>query len=540
MAIFKRASTFHVSQQPPGWVTSGWGLSSVSGEDVNAETALGVPAVYSCITLLADDIASLPLILYRRLERGKERAAGNSYYTLMHDAPNPEHTSFVFRQLMMGHLLAWGNFYAQKIWDDAGVVRELWPLSPDRMQVFRDGGMRKYLYRKQDGQERAFRAEEILHIPGFGYDGLVGYSPIQLAVNTIGLAMSAEKYTGNVFANDARPTVALIHPGKLQDEKVTERLINQWNQNYKGPDNAGKAVVLEEGMSVKEIGFPPKDTQFIETQKWSLLQYARMYHIPPHMIGAVEVSTSWGSGIEQQEQGYINHTLRSLTRRVEQQLNKDILLEAQRREYFYEHLFDDLLRGDTNSRYTAYGTAITNGFMTRNEAREKENWNPLEGLDEPLVPLNMANANDPDPEPEPEPEPVPVEDDGNDETVRAFVMDAAERCVRREMNEVNDAAKRWLDKARPEKFAAWLEEFYKRDHVHFIQRTLAPLISGKTNIPYNLVIADYCNGKEMIIERAIKEEGSLFSSQSVAAITATWMECLPDQLAESILGKENA
>lgn len=526
-SMLARSASFHVSQSPPGWVI-GNGMESLSGENVTVENALGVPAVYSCITLLADDTASLPFILYRRLERGKERATEHPYYKLMHDAPNPEMTSFVFRQLMMGQRLAYGNFYGQKIWDDAGVVTEIWPLHPDRMTVLRERGVKKYLYRKVDGTERAFRADEIIHIPGFGFDGLVGYSIIQLAANSIGLAMSAERYGSRVFANDARPSVVLKHPAKL-DEPSYERLMKSWNENYQGADNAGKTAILEEGMDLTTISVTPEETQFIETQKWGLLQFARFLHIPPHLIGAVDVATSWGSGIEQQEQGYINHTLRPLTRCVEQQFNKDLLLDDERDDYFFEHLFDDLLRGDTASRYAAYGLAINSGWLVRNEAREKENYNMLDGLDEPLVPMNMTTAVD---EPTSKPKTQRFVDP------RPFVLDAARRIVRREVNEVIDAAKRWLDKAKPEKFMGWLEEFYKRDHVHFMLRTLTPLISEKTDIPFSLVIADYCNGKGQDFERAKNEEGALFSSQSVMAITATWQESLPELLTSALMGEE--
>ena len=530
--ISKRASTFHVSQQPPGWVTVGYGNESMSGENVSVENAMGVPAVYSCITLLADDTASLPLILYRRLERGKERATEHPYYKLLHDAPNPEMTSFVFRQLMMGHRLAYGNFYGQKIWDGAGVVKEIWPLHPERMSVFREGGVRKYLYRKIDGQERAFRAEDIIHIPGFGFDGLTGYGIIQLAANSIGLAMSAERYGSRVFANDARPSVVLKHPDKLDDDAY-ERLLKSWNQSYKGADNAGKAAIIEEGMDVSTISFPPEQTQFIDTQKWGLLQFARFLHIPPHLIGAVEVTTSWGSGIEQQEQGYVNHTLRPLTRSVEQQFNKDLLLDGERDDYFFEHLFNDLLRGDTASRFTAYASAITNGWITRNEVREKENLNMLDGLDEPLVPLNMTPATEQDePEPDVEPDAVdpnaddtqPTDDENTDDTIRAFVLDAAERIVRREVHELNDAAKRWKEK--PEKFTAWLEEFYKSDHAQFIQRTFAPL---KRDV--NQIIGAYCLEHGQMVEQAIED-------RTWAVAVETWQETMPKLLTNAILGEE--
>jgi HK97 family phage portal protein len=445
-------------------------------------------------------------------------------------------TSFVFRQLMMGHRLAYGNFYGQKIWNGAGVVTEIWPLHPERMTVLREGGVRKYLYRKIDGSQRAFRADEIIHIPGFGFDGLMGYGVIELAANSIGLAMSAERYGSRVFANDARPSVVLKHPGVLGKE-ASDNLISSWNKNYQGSDSAGKAAILEEGMDLTTISFPPEQTQFIETQKWGLLQFARFLHIPPHLIGAVEVSTSWGSGIEQQEQGYVNHTLRPLTRSVEQQFNKDLLLDDERDDYFFEHLFNDLLRGDTASRFTAYASAITNGWITRNEVREKENLNMLDGLDEPLVPLNMTTATVQD-EPVSDPEeadvvetdivdeePAVTDDNNTDETIRAFVLDAAERIVRREVHEIGDAAKRWKDK--PEKFTAWLEEFYKSDHAQFIQRTFAPL---KRDV--DQIIGVYCLEHGQMVEHAFK------NITPIEAVIENWNEIMPELLTKALFGEE--
>lgn len=519
MAIFKR-SQFHISQKPPGWVTAGWGMESYAGEDVTVEGALGVAAAYSCVTLLSGDIASLPLILFRRLERGKERAVDRPAYWLMHDAPNPEHTSFTFREIQTAHILSWGNFYGQLIWDQSGVVREVWPLRPDRMSVFRENGVKKYLYRTQSGSDRAFRADEIMHIPGFGFDGLVGYSPLELAINTLGLAVAAEKYGSRVFKNDARPSVVLMTKGVL-DEDAYKRMRESWEQSYKSADNAGKTAILEEDTTLKEVGFPPEQAMFIESQKWSLLQLARIYHIPPHMIGAVEVSTSWGSGIEQQEQGYVNHTLRSLTRRMEQQLNRSILLERDRKDYFFEHLFDDLLRGDTTARYQAYNMGIQSGFITRNEVRIKENLNPLDGLDEPLVPLNMAGADEADGEMN---DASPADDPNGEanDTVRAFVLDAAERMVRREVNEVTDAVKRYLDKDKPEKFRAWLEEFYKREQAEYIRRTFAPL---KTDIDRQIGL--YCLEHGQLLERAIED-------QTILTVIERWHEDMPRRFADAL------
>jgi HK97 family phage portal protein len=463
--VQRRSDVFHVSQDPPGRVVHHYGQETYTGEPVTVEGSLSVTAVMAGFTILSEDTASLPLILYRRLKRGKERATDNPYYALMHDAPNPEHTSMVFRELLAGHLVGWGNFYGQLMWDNKGIVQEIWPLRPDRMEVFRENGVRKYIYQPITGLERAFRQDEILHIPAFGFDGLTGLSRIAQARNAISLSIAAEKFGAKFFTNDARPGIVLKHPGALGDEAY-KHLSESWGAIHQGVDNSHKPAILEEGMSLETIGIPPEDAQFLQTRQFQVAEVARIFRIPPHMIGDVQKSTSWGSGIEQQELGYLSHTLRPWLTRIEQQLNKDLLLSAEKRDFVFEHLTDVLLRTDTTSRFQAYAQAITNGFMTRNEAREKENWNPIDGLDEPLVPLNMQEAGA-----TPDPKIAPRTMD-----IKPLLRDVAERIARREVNELRDAVKRCKDK--PEKYATWLEGFYKREHPAFIAQLLRPFVEA--------------------------------------------------------------
>lgn len=319
--ILARAETTAPVSRPVD--RSGYGSSRVreqsqSGEIITPEVSLTVPGVLAAFTILCEDISSLPLVLYERLPKEeRERATGNPYYSLLHDEPNPEMTSMIFRELMLGHLLAWGNFYAQIILDRRGNVAELWPLRPDRMTVLRTNGEKTYVYLTSEMKPQVFLRDEILHIPAFGFDGLVGYSRIALARNSIGLAMSAEKYGSKLFANDARPALAIKHPQSLDDDAF-KALNESWDKEFKGAENAHKKIILEEGMDIKEIGFPPEDVQFIDTQKWTVAQIARVFRVPPHMIGDVDRSTSWGTGIDSQEQGYVNHTLRPWTVRIEQ------------------------------------------------------------------------------------------------------------------------------------------------------------------------------------------------------------------------------
>jgi HK97 family phage portal protein len=457
---------------PPQWLIDYLGGPvSYTGKSVTVESSLTVTAVYAGITILANTISSIPLILYRRLERGKERATSHPLYTLMHNAPNPEHTSMVFRELMVGHLIGWGNFYGQLILNRGGGVREIWPLSPARMEVFRENGVRKYLYTLTDGGKRAFTAEEIFHVPAFGFDGIQGYSPISMASNAIGLAMTVEEYGSKVFANGARPGVILTHPLRL-DDPTYERLNSTWNAAYGGAGNAGKTAILEEGMDIKEIGFPPQDAQFLQLRAFQIDEIARLLNIPAWMLGNVDRSTSWGTGIEQQRLGFLTHTIQPWLTRIEQQLGKDLLLESEKGSYFFEHMTEAMLRADTSSRFQAYALAITNGWMTRNEVRERENMNPRDGLDDPLIPLNMGTDQG-----RPTTDSSPTEDvppDAQRSTADALTpiyQDALNRCLRREAHDVPAAIKRKK-----------LEEFYSVDHYQFISLQLQPIVQAHASM----------------------------------------------------------
>ena len=238
-------------------------------------------AVYACVRVLAEAIASLPLHTYRYTDTGKEKAFDHHLFPLLHDEPNPEMTSFVFRETLMGHLLLWGNAYAQIIRDGRGKVMALYPLMPDKMTVERtEKGELFYLYSK-DGISYPLRSDEVLHIPGLGFDGLVGYSPIAMAKNAIGMAIATEEYGAKFFANGANPGGVLEHPGVVKDpSKIRE----SWNAVYQGSGNAHRVAVLEEGMKFQSIGIPPEQAQFLETRKFQLNEIARIFRIPPHMV----------------------------------------------------------------------------------------------------------------------------------------------------------------------------------------------------------------------------------------------------------------
>ena len=355
---------------------------TTSGKPVNERTAMQTTAVYACVRILAEAIASLPLHVYEyQNDGGKKLVHDHPLYYLLHDEPNPEMTSFVFRETLMSHLLIWGNAYAQIIRDGAGRVLGLYPLLPDKMEVQRDDrGNIYYVYSRNSDENPMFKeygniklkAEDVLHIPGLGFDGLIGYSPIAMAKNAVGMTLACEEYGASFFANGANPGGVLEHPGVLKDpSKVRE----SWNSVYRGVNNAHKIAVLEEGMKYQQIGIPPEEAQFLETRKFQINEIARLYRIPPHMVGDLDKSSF--SNIEQQSLEFVKYTLDPWVIRWEQSLQRSLLLPGEKGKYFIKLNVDGLLRGDYQSRMNGYAVGRQNGWFSANDIREMENMNPI-------------------------------------------------------------------------------------------------------------------------------------------------------------------
>ena len=404
---------------------SGWNFlfgSTNSGKAVNERTAMQTSAVYACVRVLAEAIASLPLHVYQytpdftgRPSASKERVSDHPLYYLLHDEPNSEMTSFVFRETLMSHLLLWGNAYAQIIRDGRGHPLALYPLLPHKVTVSRlPNGELIYSYRLDYGEDIykgknaskgsgntgvhhnntdiskdntiILRKDEILHIPGLGFDGLVGYSPIAMAKNAIGMALATEEYGAAFFANGAQPGGVLEHPGVIKDP---QRVKDSWNAAYQGSGNANRVAVLEEGMKFQSIGIPPEQAQFLQTRKFQLNEIARIFRVPPHMVGDLEKSSF--SNIEQQSLEFVKYTLDPWVVRWEQSLQQALILPNDKGKLFIKFNLDGLLRGDYQSRMKGYSTGIQNGFYSVNDVRQLENMNLIpeeEGGD-----LHLTNGN---------------------------------------------------------------------------------------------------------------------------------------------------
>ena len=378
--------------------------NSTSGKRVNERSAMQMTAVYSCVRILSEAVAGLPLHLYQYTDKSsKEKAVDNPLYFLLHDEPNTEMTSFVFRETLMTHLLLWGNAYSQIIRNGKGEVMGLYPLMPDRMTVNRDEKGRlyyEYMVSSEDAKtlkDGTVRLSpyDVLHIPGLGFDGLVGYSPIAMAKNAIGLAIAAEEYGSKFYANGATPSGILEYPGTVKEpDKVRE----SWNAGFCGSSNAHKIAVLEEGMKYTPISISPNEAQFLETRKFQINEIARIFRVPPHMVGDLEKSSF--SNIEQQSLEFVKYTLEPWLVRWEQAMQRALIPQDDKSKYFIKFNVDGLLRGDYQSRMQGYATARQNGWMSANDIRELENLDRIPAEDGGdlylingnMMPLSMSGA----------------------------------------------------------------------------------------------------------------------------------------------------
>lgn len=369
---------------------------TTSGKAVTERSAMQMTAVYSCVRILAEAIAGLPVHLYKyKPDGGKEKAIDHPLYHLLHDEPNPEMSSFVFRETLMTHLLLWGNAYAQIIRNGKNEVVALYPLMPNKMTVDRDEHGQLY-YEYQCGSDEAptmkgstviLKSTDVLHIPGLGFDGLVGYSPIAMAKNAIGMAIACEEYGAKFFANGAAPGGVLEHPGTIKDP---QRVRESWQSTFGGSGNSNKIAVLEEGMKYTPIGISPEQAQFLETRKFQINEIARIFRVPPHMVGDLEKSSF--SNIEQQSLEFVKYTLDPWVIRWEQSIQRTLLTPEEKKSYYVKFNVEGLLRGDYQSRMNGYAIGRQNGWMSANDIRELENLDRIpaeEGGDLYLINGNM-------------------------------------------------------------------------------------------------------------------------------------------------------
>lgn len=372
-----------------GRIGSGITVVAASGVDVGADRAMRVPAYATAVRVISEDVGAAPLLSYRRTAAGRTRATEHPTYHVLHDAPNPYMTSMVFRETLQAHCLSWGNGYASLVTDGQGVVRAMWPLRPDRMEPKVDEGSGRLFYRftLPGGETRDLRREEVFHLPGLGFNGIVGY-PVLTAMmrDSLGIAIAQQDYLGRFYANDARPGVYLKHPGKLSED-AAKRLKASWDDKHAGLTNAHRTAVLEEGLDVATIGVSPVEQQLLDSRKWSATEIAGQFRLAPWKVGVYDRAT-WANI----EDGNIDHwqsALRAWFVRWEQQLNLQVYGVGS--EVYAEHLIDGILRGNAESRARTLSIQRQGGALSADEWREIENRDRRGGAaDDLFAPLNTA------------------------------------------------------------------------------------------------------------------------------------------------------
>jgi len=462
-------------KDPKQWlVESLIGEPSHSGKNVNEETAMKSSAVFACVRILSESVAMLPLILYQRQERGKDRAKDHYIYELLKDCPNPEMSAFTFKETMLMHLLLWGNFYANIEYRGDGKPKALWPLMPHKTEPWRKEGTRQLVYHTYmpDGRLVELPNHEVLHVPGLSYDGLKGLSPIGYARESIGLDLATEEFGARFFSQGTNMGAIAKHPGRLSDTAYYN-LKKDLEKKYQGLGNAHRLMLLEEGMDIEKVGIPPENAQFLETRQFQKRDIARIFRVPLYLLADVEKGASYSS-IEQQSLDFLKYSIQPWLSRIEQAVNNQLLSKEARRRYFAEFLIDSLLRADIQTRYDAYSTAINYGFLTINEVRAMENKNPVdqEEADKLFIQQNM----------------MPIDQSQQDDVLRKKIIEntrgrspskrgarsrleksksfervvqqGARNIIAKEKKDVLEKAKETLERGQ-QGFLAWIERYYE-------------------------------------------------------------------------------
>lgn len=453
----------------------------MSGVSVNERTALNNTAVWAAVNVISGDLSGLPLPLYRRrADGGRERATEHPVYKLLRH-PNREMKAVDFRNALQAHVLTWGNGYAEIERNGRGGPVALWLLEPDRVTPDRNQ-RRQIVYHvsRQDGKPAdTLPSDRVFHISGLAFDGLIGYSPVRLLREAIGLGIATEKFGAAFFGNGAWAGVVLEYPGALGDEQHA-RLKTSWNEVHQGPTKGHRVTILEQGMKVsKPLTIPPDDAQFLQTRAFQVIEIARAFNIAVHKLR--DMADQHFNNIEHEGISHVTHTLRPWAVRWEQEIDRKLLTEAEQDEFYAEHLFADLLRGDLASRYAAHAVARQWGWRSVNEVKRMENENPIgpEG-DIYLVPSNMMPADKlkdmpapgtqpAAPAPPPVAEPMP-EAQPNRRLVaaqRAIFIEAIGRMLRKEASAARRAAGRGVDACR-----LWVEEFYGKHRTQLTEAVL--------------------------------------------------------------------
>jgi len=465
------------------------GNISYTGKIIDEESALAASAVWSAVLQLSQAVASLPLHLYKRQDRGKVRASNHPVYRLLHISPNPEMTSMAFREQQMGQVLRFGTCYAEKEIDGNGRIIGLWPLLSKDVYPTRMLDQLVYVLTLPSGKQKTLDGSRILRVPGFSPNGLTGYNAVKIGQEPIALTLAVEEYGARFFGNGALPGGVLEHPEQLSQE-AQDRLRENWNKIHEGLERSHRIAILEEGMKLHEFESNPQKAQSLETRKFQVEEVARIFNMPVHMLKNLDRATN--NNIEFQGHEFVTYTLMAWLVRLEQNYTLQLLSEKEQKKYFFEHLVDGLLRGDTKTRHAAYAVGRQWGYYSANDVREMENKNSIgpQG-DIYLIPLNMIPADQAEEanklQQDKKKEPEPAEDEEKSiemRTSKVFIsrerlfkayrplfVDAAQKIVNREGLSIKKA----LKKRTINEFRIWLEDFYE-NLGDFVKEKISPVV----------------------------------------------------------------
>ena len=449
---------------------------STSGQQVNQASSMTYSAVWAAVRAISEGVASLPLQVFRRGHDGsRSKANDHPLYRILHDQPNPEMSALTFRETLMGHALVWGNGYAEIVRDkNSGRVQQLWPLDPSLVEPVRDeNGELFYKYGSV-----IFLPSEILHIKGLSFDGVKGYSVIAQAKNSIGLGMAVEEFGSTFFGQGGKPAGVISVPGKLNSEAI-QNMRKSWEDMHATVKNSHRVAILQNGVTYQTIGTPPDDAQWIASRSFQLQEVARWFKIPASKIGA---GAGTYSSLEQDNLAFLQETLRPWLIRWEQEINFKLISSLD--QLYAEHNQDALLRGDTAGRSAFYASALSWGWLSRNDVRALENLPPFEGGDAYMVPRNMDPAFGPGQTPaavdqaktlgqmptRPAPDPTPAPAPQQNNFGFAKLLEAARKQIRKiEANHLGRISNK------PGEFIPALEKFLEA-HQERVQIILEPVM----------------------------------------------------------------
>jgi len=374
-------------KDPAPWFMKMFGHESSSGEKVTVESALGVPIVYSCVNILANSIAKLPLQTFKKTETGRERDSGHAVARLLETRPNPYQSPFKFKHLVETHRNLWGNAYINIDWGWDGRPKALWLLNPAKTEPVVDVDTNEvwFLTTLPNGSTTKIAYGDVINLTALTTDGLKGKTPIQVAREAIGSSQAAQKFKGKFYKNGASNSGLLKIPGMLnKDAKDVVR--DEWEKANTGIDNAQRIAILDAGLEFQNISMPLKDAQFVEGMKYDKTEIATLYNIPLHMVNELDRSTH--NNMEHQSLDFIVNTLSPIITQWEEEVNYQLFSLKEQEIYYSKFNLTSLLRGDSKSRAEYYKIMVDIGAYSLNEVRDLEEKDSIEGGDNHRVDLN--------------------------------------------------------------------------------------------------------------------------------------------------------